>query len=159
IGRARWILVVFLAACASAGHQTGSNTGGSGGEGGASPDGEGDKGGGATGGRGGAPAATPDAGNASEPDAATAGEPDGSSPDGSASKPSPDGASGGSGGSGGTSGGEKHVVVLIGATSDPKDATNSMMAILAAMKDSDGIIAEKVVDGQTTAATVANKAL
>src|SRR5439155_5173121 len=30
---------------------------------------------------------------------------------------------------------------------------------LAAMKDSDGIIAEKVVDGQTTAATVANKAL
>jgi hypothetical protein len=55
--------------------------------------------------------------------------------------------------------GEKHVVVLIGAAADPKDATNSMMAILAAMRESDGIVAEKGVDATTTAATVAGKAL
>jgi hypothetical protein len=73
--------------------------------------------------------------------------------------PTPKPAADASGGGGGTAGGEKHVVVLIGATSNPKDSTNSMMAILAAMKDSDGIIAEKGVDGTTTAATIANKAL
>ena len=61
-------------------------------------------------------------------------------------------------GAGGTSG-EKHVVVLIGATSNPKDATNSIMAILGAMKESDGIVAEKGVDATTTAATLAGKAL
>jgi hypothetical protein len=54
--------------------------------------------------------------------------------------------------------GEKHVLVLIGATASPKDSTNSMMAILAEMRASDGIVAEKAVDATTTAASLAGKA-
>jgi hypothetical protein len=54
---------------------------------------------------------------------------------------------------------EKRVVVLIGAKADPRDATDSMMAILAAMKESDGIVAEKGVDATSTAATLAGAAL
>jgi hypothetical protein len=56
-------------------------------------------------------------------------------------------------------GGETHVVVLIGAAADPKDSTTSMMAILAAMKQPDGIVAETAVDATTTAATLAGKDL
>src|SRR5205814_4076603 len=53
----------------------------------------------------------------------------------------------------------KRVVVLIGAAADPKDATNSMMEILAGMKASDGIVAEEGVDATTTAASLAGVAL
>jgi hypothetical protein len=145
---------LLLTACASTAHppaatggESGEETGGATGTGGST----GGKGGSSSGGSGGT--IRDAAGAPAEPDAAITGTPDARAGDTAAVKP-PD-----SGGGGTTPPGEKHVVVLIGAAANPASSTNSMMAILAAMKDSDGIIAEKGVDATTTAATVANKAL
>jgi hypothetical protein len=104
------------------------------------------------GGRDGGRPATPDVGSGG-------GGSGGAGPDAASEDPPADAARGGAGGGGNNSGGEKRVVVLIGAASNPKDATTSMMAILAAMKESDGIVAEKGVDATTTAATIAGKHL
>jgi hypothetical protein len=148
----RLFAALALGACASANHPSGPATGGSGGdEPPASSGGSGGNGGAATGGKVGTSmvdaAATVERDSASvEPDLRAADDAPPVKPDAST-------------GAGGATGGEKHVVVLIGATSNPKDATNSMMAILGAMKESDGIIAEKGVDATSTAASLAGKAL
>jgi hypothetical protein len=152
-GWVSWILAMGVTACASAGRQSASSNGGS-----SVPEEIGGMGGSATAGRDGSGGnVTPDVGVPAVADAAITIAADARTADGSGAL-TPDVASGGAGGGGGPVG-PKHVVVLIGAASDPKDATNSMMAILAGMKESDGIIAEKGVDSVTTAATVANKAL
>lgn len=113
------------------------------------------------GGRGGAggvkdaaPPATPELGSApASPDAASASTPDVATSDGPAAKPEA------GGGDEPLPPGEKRVAVLHGAAADLKNSTTSMLAILAAMKDSDGIVVEKMVDATTTPAMVAGKAL